>query len=146
MLLAVVAGVVIGLVLGALGGGGSILAVPVLVHVFHEEAQPAMAGALIVVAVSSVTALLAHARRGRVRWAKGFAFGALGTAGAWFGSRLSALVDGQLLLVWFAALLLVVAALMVRRSLRAKAQPPAASGPDVNASEVDASEPGLADR
>lgn len=118
MLLAVLAGVVIGLVLGALGGGGSILAVPALAHLFNEETQQAMAGALVVVAVSSVTAVLTHTRHGRVHWRAGTLFGVLGIVGSWFGSRMSGLVDGDLLLVWFAGLLLVVAALMVRRSKR----------------------------
>lgn len=118
MWVALAAGLVIGLVLGLLGGGGSILAVPVLVYLFDEGAQEAMVGALIVVTVSSISAVLTHARTGDVRWRDGLVFGALGTLGAWAGSHLSGLVDPTALLVAFGLLLLMVAALMIRRTLR----------------------------
>lgn len=118
LMFAVIAGLLIGLVIGGLGGGGSILGVPVFVYLFGQETQIAMAGALVVVAVSSLTALLTHARAGRVRWGAGVTFGVLGILGSLLGSGLSRQVDDDLLLVGFAALLLVVAALMVRRSGR----------------------------
>lgn len=118
MILALCAGVVIGLVLGALGGGGAILAVPVLVYLLNQPPQAAMAGALVVVAVSSVTAVLTHARAGRVQWRRGILFGLIGGVGAFVGGRLSGLVDGGLLLFWFGVLLLVVAGLMIRRTLQ----------------------------
>ena len=66
VILALCAGVVIGLVLGALGGGGAILAVPALVYLLDQPPQAAMAGALVIVTVSAVTAVLTHARAGRV--------------------------------------------------------------------------------
>ena len=108
MILALCAGVVIGLVLGALGGGGAILAVPALVYLLDQPPQAAMAGALVIVTVSAVTAVLTHARAGRVQWREGILFG---------------LVDGGLLLFWFGVLLLVVAGLMIRRTLSAGTAP-----------------------
>ncbi|SEC26090.1 hypothetical protein SAMN05428945_2439 [Streptomyces sp. 2224.1] len=111
-------GLLIGLLLGSLGGGGSVLAVPALVYLLGQSPHEATAGALIVVMVGSVTGLVCHARAGRVRWAAGTAFGALGTAGSYLGSRWSAALDPAVLMAAFAGLLLVVAAMLVSRGLR----------------------------
>ncbi|BDM66629.1 hypothetical protein HEK616_01160 [Streptomyces nigrescens] len=108
-------GLLIGLLLGALGGGGSVLAVPVLVYVLGQSPHEATAGALVVVTVGAVTGLLCHARAGRVRWAAGVTFGALGTAGSYLGSRWSAAVPPAVLMAAFAGLMLVVAALLLLR-------------------------------
>lgn len=107
-------GLLIGLVMGSLGGGGAVLLVPVLVFVFHLSAHDASTTALLIVGAGAVAGVLAHARRGHVRWRNGLIFGALGTPGAWAGSQLSALLDPDLLLLAFAGLLVVVAALMLR--------------------------------
>ncbi|GAA2683726.1 sulfite exporter TauE/SafE family protein [Streptomyces lunalinharesii] len=118
-------GLLIGLLLGALGGGGSVLAVPALVYLMGQSPHAATAGALVVVAVGAVSGLLCHARAGRVRWAAGATFGALGTAGSYAGSRWSAALDPGVLMAAFSVLMLVVAAGMVlrgrRRSVRATA-------------------------
>ncbi|MFE6739110.1 TSUP family transporter [Streptomyces tubercidicus] len=111
-------GLLIGVLLGALGGGGSVLAVPVLVYLLGQSPHEASAGALVVVTVGAVTGLLCHGRAGRVRWAAGAAFGALGTAGSYLGSRWSAAVDPAALMAAFAGLLLVVAAMLVSRAWR----------------------------
>ncbi|WP_414506003.1 TSUP family transporter [Streptomyces sp. NEAU-L66] len=108
-------GLLIGLLLGALGGGGSVLAVPALVYLLGQSPHEATAGALVVVTVGAVTGLLCHGRAGRVRWAAGAAFGALGTAGSYLGSRWSAALDPTVLMAAFAGLLLVVAAMLVTR-------------------------------
>ena len=99
---AVPCGLLIGLLLGALGGGGSVLAVPALVYLLGQSPHEATAGALIVVTVGAVTGLVCHARAGRVRWAAGAAFGALGTAGSYLGSRWSAALDPAVLMAAFA--------------------------------------------
>ncbi|MFE2229533.1 sulfite exporter TauE/SafE family protein [Streptomyces kronopolitis] len=112
-------GLVIGLLLGALGGGGSVLAVPALVYLLGQSPHEATAGALVVVTVGAVTGLVCHARAGRVRWAAGAAFGALGTAGSYLGSRWSAALDPTVLMAAFAGLMLVVAAMLLVRGLRA---------------------------
>ncbi|MFE7301254.1 sulfite exporter TauE/SafE family protein [Streptomyces sp. NPDC057579] len=125
-------GLLIGLLLGALGGGGSVLAVPALVYLMGQSPHEATAGALVVVAVGAVSGLLCHARAGRVRWAAGATFGALGTAGSFAGSRWSAALDPGVLMAAFSVLMLVVAAGMVtrgtRKSERADAEPGAEAG------------------
>ncbi|MCZ1009451.1 TSUP family transporter [Streptomyces lydicus] len=95
-----------------------VLAVPALVYLLGQSPHEATAGALIVVTVGSVTGLVSHARGGRVQWAAGTAFGALGTAGSYLGSRWSAALDPAVLMAAFAGLLLVVAAMLVSRGLR----------------------------
>ncbi|WP_438487515.1 sulfite exporter TauE/SafE family protein [Streptomyces sp. S186] len=111
-------GLLIGLLLGALGGGGSVLAVPALVYLLGQSPHAATAGALVVVAVGAVSGLFCHARAGRVRWAAGTVFGALGTAGSFAGSRWSASLDPGVLMVAFSGLMLVVAVGMVVRGAR----------------------------
>ncbi|MEU9122886.1 sulfite exporter TauE/SafE family protein [Streptomyces sp. NPDC048506] len=137
VLLAVAAlpcGLLIGLLLGALGGGGSVLAVPALVYLLGQSPHEATAGALVVVAIGAAAGLLSHARAGRVRWAAGAAFGALGTAGSFLGTRWSAAVAPDVLMAAFAGLMLVVAALLLIRALRdrraAGAQGGSAAGPE----------------
>lgn len=114
--LAVPLGLAIGLALGALGGGGSILTVPALVYVLGQDTRSATTSSLIIVGVTSLIALVPHARGGRVRFAQGLLFGLLGIAGSVAGSALSVRVDPDVLLTAFAALLLVVAVLMLRRA------------------------------
>ncbi|KQX62728.1 sulfite exporter TauE/SafE family protein [Angustibacter sp. Root456] len=116
--LAIPLGLAIGLSLGALGGGGSILTVPALVYLLDQDPRSATTGSLLIVGITSLFGMFAHARAGRVRVAHGLAFGVLGIAGAWAGSRLSAAVAPEVLLAAFAGLMLVVAAIMFRRSMR----------------------------
>jgi uncharacterized membrane protein YfcA len=111
-------GLLIGLALGALGGGGSILTVPALVYVLGQDPRTATTSSLLIVGATSLIALIPHARAGRVRFGQGLLFGALGTAGSLAGTALSATVPPQVLLTAFAALMLLVAVLMLRRSSR----------------------------
>ncbi|OKH97791.1 hypothetical protein A6A06_32005 [Streptomyces sp. CB02923] len=113
-------GLVIGLLLGALGGGGSILAVPALVYLLHQSPHEATAGALVVVGIGAASGLACHARAGRVRWAAGLAFGGLGTAGTFLGSRWSASLDPTVLMTAFAGLMLVVAVAMLVQAWRGR--------------------------
>ncbi len=115
-LLAIPLGLLIGLTLGALGGGGSILTVPALVYVLGQEPRTATTSSLLIVGASSMIALLPHARSGRVRFGQGLLIGALGTAGSLLGTHLSARVAPEVLLTAFAALMLAVATLMLRRT------------------------------
>ncbi|MFJ9851184.1 sulfite exporter TauE/SafE family protein [Streptomyces sp. NPDC101150] len=124
-------GLVIGVLLGALGGGGSILAVPALVYLLGQSPHEATAGALIVVAVGAVTGLACHARGGRVRWAAGAVFGLLGTAGSFLGTRWSAALDPTALMAAFAGLMLAVAATLLlqgRRKAREQKEAPGRQG------------------
>jgi uncharacterized membrane protein YfcA len=115
MLLGAVLSVAIGLALGLLGGGGSILAVPVLVHVVGLAAKPAIATSLLVVAAASFAAMVVHARAGRVRYRIGATFGAASMAGAFVGGRLSGLLPDAMLLAAFTAVMIVTGAMMLRR-------------------------------
>ncbi len=123
MLIAVPLGLAIGLALGALGGGGSILTVPALVYVLGQDARTATTSSLVIVGLTSLIALLPHARARRVRFGQGLLFGALGTAGSLVGSALSASVHPTTLLTAFAALMLLVATLMLRRARSARDAP-----------------------
>lgn len=104
----------IGLTLGLLGGGGSILAVPALVYALGLETKPAIATSLLVVGVTSAAALLPHARSRNVRWRTGLVFGTAGMLGAYGGGQLARWVPGQVLLLLFAAMMVVTALAMWR--------------------------------
>ena len=123
MLIAVPLGLAIGLALGALGGGGSILTVPALVYVLGQDPRTATTSSLVIVGLTSLIALVPHARARRVRFGQGLLFGALGTAGSLAGSALSASVRPNTLLTAFAALMLLVATLMLRRARGARDAP-----------------------
>lgn len=112
-------GLIVGLALGALGGGGAILMVPILVYLVGQTPQAATAGSLVIVGLSSLAGMLAHHRAGRVRYAEGLIFGLLGIGGSLVGSHFSVQVPGHVLMTLFAALMLVVAGLMIRKVRRA---------------------------
>ena len=130
--IAVAAGLLIGVLLGALGGGGSILTVPVLVYLLHQEPHAATAGSLLIVGITAAAGVIAHRRAGRVRLAPGIIFGVLGVAGSYAGTRLSSSVPPDLLLSLFAGLMLAAAAAMLRRRGTAGRREPAAGSPPVS--------------
>lgn len=104
----------VGVLLGLLGGGGSVLAVPLLVYVGGLEPGPAVATSLFVVGTTSLAGVLPHARAGRVRWRSGLVFGAAGMTGAYLGGRLAAYVPGAVLLGAFAVMMIGTALAMIR--------------------------------
>lgn len=106
--------VVIGLSLGLLGGGGSILTVPILVYVAGLDAKTAIATSLFVVGVTSAAAVFSHARGGRVKWRTGLLFGLAGMAGAFVGGLLGGHLPGDLLLVAFALMMVATSIAMLR--------------------------------
>ncbi|MDX8034963.1 sulfite exporter TauE/SafE family protein [Lentzea sp. BCCO 10_0856] len=114
LVLTLLAAVIVGLALGVLGGGGSILTVPILVYVAGQEPKQAIAMSLFVVGVTSAVGAMSHARAGRVRWRTGLVFGAAGMAGAYGGGRLAELIPGTWLLVGFAVMMIATAAAMIR--------------------------------
>lgn len=118
LLLAAIAGAFIGLSLGALGGGGSILAVPVLVYLLDQSPAQATTGSLVVVGVTSLLAATAAHREGNVLLARGVTFGAVAIAGAAAGSLATTHVPDPVLMVSFAALMLTVGSVMIVRQLR----------------------------
>ena len=104
----------IGVALGFFGGGGSILMVPLLVYVFGLEPKQAIASSLLIVAAASATGALAHLRAGNVRPRTAAIFGSAGMLGAYAGGRASALLDGSVLLLLFAAMMVLTALAMWR--------------------------------
>ncbi|WUR62530.1 sulfite exporter TauE/SafE family protein [Micromonospora chokoriensis] len=106
--------VLIGVSLGLLGGGGSILAVPLLVYVADLPAKEAIATSLLVVGATSVVGVIPHARAHRVRWRTGLIFGLAGMTGAYAGGRLAGLIPGGVLLTGFAVMMLATAVAMIR--------------------------------
>lgn len=114
LLIAPFFGIVIGLSLGLLGGGGSILTVPILIYALGQDAQAAVATSLAIVGTNAVVGTVMHWRAGHVRVRQALLFGAAGMAGAYFAAGLSSLVSDELLLVFFAILMLVIGSLMLR--------------------------------
>lgn len=112
-LLASPLGFLIGLSLGALGGGGSILAVPALVYAAGQSPRAATASSLLLVGIASFVGLRPHLRAGRVRVGTGLAFGAAGIPGSLLGTAVNSRLDPDLLLLGFAGLVLVAAWRMV---------------------------------
>jgi uncharacterized membrane protein YfcA len=114
-LLALLCGSLVGASLALIGGGGSILAVPLLLYVVGvRDAHLAIGTSALAVSLSAFANLVPHARAGHVRWREAAVFAVAGVLGAFAGSSLGKWLDGQRLLVLFAALMLVVAALMWR--------------------------------
>lgn len=106
--------IIIGLLLGLLGGGGSILTVPMLVYLLHVEPKLAIVTSFVVVGVSSLMALIPHARRGSVCWKSGLFFGLAGMVGAFGGGRMAVQFSSDLLMSLFGLISLFTGLLMLR--------------------------------
>ncbi|GAA2770551.1 sulfite exporter TauE/SafE family protein [Mycolicibacterium pallens] len=106
--------VLVGVSLGLLGGGGSILTVPLLVYVAGMDAKVAIATSLLVVGVTSVVGAFSHARAGRVQWRTAMLFGASSMIGAYSGGQLTRFIPGDALLVAFAVIMVATAIAMLR--------------------------------
>jgi uncharacterized protein len=104
----------VGISLGLLGGGGAILTVPLLAYVAGMEPRHAIAMSLLVVGVTSAVGAITHARAGRVRWRVAAVFGIAAMAGAYGGGRLARFVPAPVLMVAFAAIMVVAAIAMLR--------------------------------
>lgn len=102
-------GAVIGLVLGALGGGGSVLTVPALVFALGLTAQAATTASLVIVGITAVVAAVGHARSGHVQWRSGLLLAAAGVPASLAGTALNRLVEESVLLLAFSALMLIAA-------------------------------------
>ncbi|MGX1908390.1 sulfite exporter TauE/SafE family protein [Streptomyces phaeochromogenes] len=110
----IAASLLIGVSLGVLGGGGSILTVPILVYLAGMETKEAIATSLFVVGVTSAAGVVSHARAGRVRWRTGLLFGLAGMTGAYAGGRLAEFIPGTVLLLAFALMMIATAVAMIR--------------------------------
>ncbi|HET8560568.1 MAG TPA: sulfite exporter TauE/SafE family protein [Marmoricola sp.] len=125
VLVALLAGALLGLALGALGGGGSILAVPVLVYALGQSPAQATTGSLVVVGTSALIGAVTAHRAGNVLLGRGVAFGAVALGGAALGGLASAHVPEPVLLASFAVLMLVVGGVMAVRQARGRRRPDA---------------------
>jgi uncharacterized membrane protein YfcA len=123
--LTVALALLVGISLGLLGGGGSILTVPLLAYVGGLEAKQAIATSLLVVGVTSAFGAIAHARAGRVQWRIAGLFGAAAMAAAYGGGRLARFIPGTALLISFAVIMVAagIAMLHGRRQTGAAAEP-----------------------
>ena len=107
--------------MGLLGGGGSILTVPIFVYLLGFGAKESIVMSLAVVGVTSLVGAIGHWRDGHVNVRVAFVFGAVAMAGTYIGTRLATRLTGDEQLVVFAAVMLVVAAFMLRRGGRESA-------------------------
>lgn len=113
--LAILSGFAVGFSLGLIGGGGSILAVPLLLYfVGYPNPHVVIGTTALAVSANAYINLIPHARAGNVRWKDAIVFAIVGALAAFFGSTLGKAVDGKKLLFLFAILMLVIAALMLR--------------------------------
>ena len=118
-LLGLASGMLVGFSLGLVGGGGSILAVPLMVYVVGvPEPHVAIGTSAIAVAANAAVNLSNHARGGTVVWSCALVFAAAGIIGAFGGSLLGKMVDGQKLLALFALVMMVIAMLMLKTRSR----------------------------
>ena len=104
----------VGVALGLLGGGGSILTVPLLAYVAGMEAKQAIATSLLVVGVTSTIGAVSHARASRVRWRIAMLFGLAAMAGAYAGGLVAQFIPGAVLLVGFAVIMIAAGLAMLR--------------------------------
>lgn len=115
-ILSALSGVLVGFSLGLVGGGGSILAVPLMVYVVGVKSPHIAIGtSALAVAANALAGLASHARARNVNWRCGGAYALAGVLGAFAGSSVGKAFDGQKLLFLFALLMIVVGALMFRQ-------------------------------
>ncbi|MER5805427.1 sulfite exporter TauE/SafE family protein [Streptomyces mirabilis] len=133
MILALAAGAVVGLALGALGAGGSMLTVPALIYLLSFSPAQATTASLLIVATTSLTALIAHANAGRVRWRMGVQFAAAGLPAAFIAGALSTYLPSRVLTVVFAILAGAVARRMLIARQITTAARPSGPGPSIAA-------------
>lgn len=114
---------VVGVLLGLLGGGGTILAVPLLTYVADMPTKEAMAASTVIVGVTAAINLAAPSRRGTVAWRTGALFGAATMAGAFGGGALGARLPDTLLMVLFAVLMAAAGLAMLRRGSTQRTRP-----------------------
>lgn len=123
-ILSILSGSIVGFTLGLIGGGGSILAVPLLVYVVRiGSTHLAIGTGAVAVAASALINLLGHARAGHVKWGCALVFAAAGVAGAFAGAALGKRVNGDLLLALFGLLMIAVGLAMLRRKTGGEAPP-----------------------
>jgi len=108
----------IGLSLGLIGGGGSVLAVPILVYIMGIAPKPAIAMTLVIVGVVSLVGLIPHFKQGNVNLKKAFMFGSATMVGAFLGAKIASLplITGAIQMTLFAVMMLLAAIFMIKKS------------------------------
>jgi len=124
LILALPLGLLIGAVIGAMGAGGSLLTVPVLVGVLGLTPYAATTGSLVVTAATASTGMTVHAREGRVRWGAGLTIALLGLPASWLGSHLARSMPGNVLLALFGVVVLIGSITMFATSRHKKSDQP----------------------
>jgi hypothetical protein len=114
MTVAIAIGLVIGALIGLLGGGGSILAVPALVYAAGQSLPQAVTTSLLVVGITALVALVPRVRAGQIAWRIGALFGAAGAVTAFAGAAVNRLLPDGVVLGLFAALMIAAGARMLR--------------------------------
>jgi cytochrome c/uncharacterized membrane protein YfcA len=114
ILLAISLSLLIGVSLGLLGGGGSILTVPIMIYALGVEEKSAIASSLLVVGATSAVAVIAHARAGNVVWRTALIFAGAGMAGAFLGGKVAKFIPASILLALFAVIMFATAFFMWR--------------------------------
>jgi uncharacterized protein len=114
LVVGVLLAVLVGVTLGLLGGGGSIVTLPILLYVVRVAPEQAIASSLLVVGATSAATLFPHARAGRVHWNTGLLFGVASMVGAYVGGRCSSLLPPSVLMLAFGTMMLVTATAMMR--------------------------------
>jgi|GEM_PF-640185 uncharacterized protein len=124
LLIALILALLMGGVLGLLGGGGSILTLPILVYILGLSAKQAIATSLLVVAVTSIAGLIQHARAKNVAWRTGLVFSASAMTGAYLSGRVAAYIPGDVLMFLFIAMMVIAGIAMLRSRKDSAAQEP----------------------
>lgn len=117
---AVLIGAIVGLLLGLIGGGGAVLIVPSMVYILHVDAHIALATTLIIVGVNALIGGVMAWWAGRTHIRTALPFGVAGIVTAYLGARISRLIPGDILLIAFSCMLLVIARVMYQGPSTAK--------------------------
>jgi len=113
-ILALLSGSFVGFTLGVIGGGGSVVATPLLLYVVGLEPHAAIGTGALAVSANAFFNFASHARAGNVRWLTAAMFAAAGVIGAFIGSTIGKEVDGQQLILFFAGMMILIGLLMLR--------------------------------
>lgn len=106
-------GALVGVLMGTIGAGGSLIAIPVLIYLVGQDVRAAQATALVIVIAAAIAGIVTHARHDEVRWRAGATFGLAAGVSALIGSILSRGIDDDLLLLLFAPVMIAGAYAMV---------------------------------
>lgn len=118
IIVALIAGLVVGVAVGTLGAGGGVLSLPALVYILHQDPHSAAVGSLIIVVMTCLVALPHRIKNKQIKWQQGITFAAFSTIGSVIGARISGLITGDVLLGAFSLLAVSMAFLMIYQGVR----------------------------